>query len=79
MHADNVAASCVIKKYDGKVRASKISEYDKLLYDLCAKHKITYIDNDCINQPLLVSQCLKNILISFPSVKSDFILLLMIT
>ena len=53
VHADKVAASAVMKRYDGKVRASKISEYNKLLHNLCIKHKIAYIDNDCIDQSLL--------------------------
>ena len=49
VHSDKVAASAVIKQYDGKVRASKIIEYNELLHNLCIKHKIAYIDNDCIN------------------------------
>ena len=33
VHADKVAASGVIKRYDGKFRANKISEYNKLPRD----------------------------------------------
>ena len=53
VHADKVAACALIKRYDGKVRASKISGYDTLLHKLCIKHKIAYMDNDCIGQSLL--------------------------
>lgn len=48
-----IAISSVIKRYDNKVSATKISDFNHLVHELCIKHKITFIDNDCIEQPLL--------------------------
>ena len=52
-HANEVAASIVIRRYDNKVRASNITHYNNLLHQLCIKHNVTYIDNDCIDRSML--------------------------
>jgi hypothetical protein len=52
-HANEVAASSVIRRYDNKVRTSNITHYNNLLHQLCIKHNITYIDNDCIDRSML--------------------------
>ena len=52
-HANEVAASSVIRRYDNKVRASNITNYNNLLHQLCIKHNINYIDNDCIDRSML--------------------------
>jgi hypothetical protein len=54
-HANEVAASSVIRRYDNKVRASNITHYNNLLHQLCIKHNITYIDNDCIDRSMLIN------------------------
>ena len=41
-YTNKVAVSGVIKRYDGKVNNHKIEYYNKLVDDLCSKHKITY-------------------------------------
>lgn len=53
IHADKVAVSSVIKRYDNKVKATNITHYNDLLHKLCLKHKIDFIDNDTIDKPLL--------------------------
>ena len=53
VHTKEVAISSVVKRYDGKVKASSITQYNKLLHSLCVKHKITFIDNDCIDKTML--------------------------
>ena len=40
-HTNKVAVSGAIKRYDGKVNNCKIDYYNKLVHDLCSKHKIT--------------------------------------
>ena len=52
-HTNKVAVSGAIKRYDGKVNNRKIDYYNKLVHDLCSKHKITYIDNSYIEKSLL--------------------------
>ena len=41
-HTNKLAVSGVIKRYDGKVNNHKIDQYNKLVNDLCSKHKIIY-------------------------------------
>ena len=53
VHAQNVAVSSVIKRFDGKVKASKISNFNNILHELCIKHKITFVDNECIDNSML--------------------------
>ena len=48
-----IAISSVIKRYDSKVSNEKVSTFNRLVHGLCIKHKIAFIDNDCIDQPLL--------------------------
>ena len=52
-HTNKLAVSGVIKRYDGKVNNHKIDQYNKLVNDLCSKHKITFINNSCIGKSLL--------------------------
>ena len=52
-HTNKVAVSGAIKRYDGKANNRKIDYYNKLVHDLCSKHKITYIDNSYIGKSLL--------------------------
>ena len=52
-HTNKVAVSGAIKRYDGKVNNHKIEYYNKLVHDLCSKHKTTYIDNSYIGKSLL--------------------------
>lgn len=52
-HTKEVAVSSVIKRYDNRIRASKITQYNSLLHELCIKHKIVYVNNDCIDKVLL--------------------------
>jgi hypothetical protein len=52
-HTKKIAVSSVVKRYDNKVNASNISRYNNLLHDICINHKIAFINNDCIEQPLL--------------------------
>ena len=51
--AEQVAVSGVVRRYDNKVKPSSISSYNNLLHKLCTKHKIAFIDNDCIDNSLL--------------------------
>ena len=51
--AKQVAASAVVRRYDNKVKPIIISSYNNLLHNLCIKHKIAYIDNDCIDNSML--------------------------
>ena len=51
-HTNKVAVSGAIKRYDGTANNRKIDYYNKLLHDLCSKHKITYIDNSYIGKSL---------------------------
>ena len=51
--AKQVAASAVVRRYDNKVKPIIISSYNNLLHNLCIKHKIGYIDNDCIDNSML--------------------------
>ena len=49
----NIAVSGVIKRYDGKVNNNIIYHYNKLIHSICAKQNIAFIDNSCIDKPLL--------------------------
>ena len=49
----NIAVSGVIKHYDGKVNNNIIYHYNKLIHSICAKQNIAFIDNSCIDKPLL--------------------------
>ena len=51
--AERVAVSSVIERHDGRVPASKIKSYNNLVYNLCTKHNINYINNDDIDNSLL--------------------------
>ena len=51
--AKNIAVSGVIKRYDGKVNNNIIYHYNKLIHNICAKQNIAFIDNNCIDKPLL--------------------------
>ena len=51
--AERVAVSSVIERHDGRVPASKIASYNNLVYNLCTKHNINYINNDDIDKSLL--------------------------
>ena len=52
--AERVAVSSLIKSYDGRVPPSKIiASYNYLMYHICLKHNIYYIDNDDIDKSLL--------------------------
>jgi hypothetical protein len=46
-HAKKIAISSVIKRYDNRVPASKITQ------NLCMKHNTTFLDNDHIDRSLL--------------------------
>lgn len=51
--AKEVAVSGIIKRYDNKVKPNNINSYNNLLHKLCIKHKISYIDNECIVKSML--------------------------
>jgi hypothetical protein len=51
--AERVDVSSVIERHDGRVPASKIASYNNLVYNLCTKHIINYINNDDIDKSLL--------------------------
>jgi hypothetical protein len=51
--AERVAVSSVIERHDGLVPASKIASYNNLVYNLCTKHNINYINNDDTDKRLL--------------------------
>ena len=51
--AERVAVSSVIERHDDRVPASKIKSYNNLVYNLCTKHNINYINNDDIDNSLL--------------------------
>ena len=48
----DMAVSGVIKRYDGKVN-NNIIYHNKLIHSICAKQNIAFIDNNCIDKPLL--------------------------
>ena len=52
-HTKKVTVSSVVKRYDNKVNARNICYYNHLLHEFCIKHYIAFINNDCIEQPLL--------------------------
>ena len=54
-HAKSIAISSVIKRYDNRVPASKITRFNYLLKDLCTKHasNISFLSNDHIDRSLL--------------------------
>ena len=51
--AKEIAVSGVIRRNDGRIPNSKIDKYNNLLHDLSYKHKITFINNDCIDESSL--------------------------
>ena len=53
--AKSIAISSVIKRYDNRVPASKITHFNYLLKDLCIKHasNISFLSNDHIDRSLL--------------------------
>lgn len=53
MHTEKIAVSGATKRFDGKVNSNKIEQYNNLIHSLCSKHKLTYIDNSCIDKSLL--------------------------
>ena len=53
VHTEKIAVSGTIKRYDGELNNKKIEQYNNLLHGLCSKHKITFIDNSCIDKPSL--------------------------
>ena len=48
--AERVAVSSVIERHDGRVPASKITSCNNLVYNLCTKQNINYINNDDIDK-----------------------------
>ena len=52
-HTKKIAVSSVIYRYDGRVHSNKIDQYNKLLENLCIKHKVTFIDNNNIDESRL--------------------------
>ena len=52
-HTGKIAVSSVIKRYDGRVAASNITQFNKIVKDLCTQHNIIFIDNDHIDRSLL--------------------------
>ncbi len=53
VHTEKIAVSGTIKRYDGKLSNKKIEQYNNLVHGLYSKHKITFIDNSCIDKSLL--------------------------
>lgn len=53
VHTEKIAVSGTIKRDDGKLNNKKIEQYNHLVHGLCSKHKITFIDNSCIDKSLL--------------------------
>ena len=51
-NARMIAISGVIKRYDNRVEASKISHFNHLVKNLCANHA-TFFNNDYIDRSLL--------------------------
>ena len=52
-HTKKIAVSSVIYRYDGRVHSNKIDQYNKLLENLCIKHKVTFINNNNIDESRL--------------------------
>ena len=52
-HAKKIAISSVIKRYDNRVPASKITRFNNVVKNLCMKHNTTFLDNDHIDRSLL--------------------------
>ena len=52
-HAKKIAISSVIKRYDNRVPASKITRFNNFVKNLCMKHNTTFLDNDHIDRSLL--------------------------
>ena len=52
-NARMIAISGVIKRYDNRVQASKISHFNHLVKNLCANHNATFFNNDHIDRSLL--------------------------
>ena len=48
-----IAVSSVIYRYDGRDHSNKIDQYNKLLENLCVKHKATFINNNNIDESRL--------------------------
>ena len=51
--AKEIAVSGVVRRHDGRISNKKIDKYNQLLHDLSYKHKISFINNDCIDKSLL--------------------------
>ena len=51
--ANEVAMSSVVRRYDNKVKPNTVIYYNNLLHQLCIDHKIAYMNNDCIDKPML--------------------------
>ena len=52
--AKEIAVSSVVRRNnDGRIANKKIDQYNQLLHDLSYNHKITLINNDCIDKSLL--------------------------
>ena len=52
-NARKIAVSSVVKRYDNRVSASKITRFNDLANNLCTKHNTTFLNNDHINKSLL--------------------------
>ena len=52
-HAKKIAISSVIKRYDNRVPASKITRFNNVVKNLCMKHNTIFLDNDHIDRSLL--------------------------
>ena len=47
-----IAISGVIKRYESRVQASKISHFNHLVKNLCANHNASFFNNDHIDRLL---------------------------
>jgi hypothetical protein len=52
-HAKKIAISSVIKKYDNRLPASKITRFNIFVKNLCMKDNTTFLENDHIDRSLL--------------------------
>ncbi|XP_046858271.1 uncharacterized protein LOC124451700 isoform X1 [Xenia sp. Carnegie-2017] len=48
--AGKVGISSVIKRFDGKVSLNKMAFYNSLIYKLCSKHNVSFINNENIGK-----------------------------
>ena len=51
--AKKITVSSVVKRYDNRVSASKITRFNDLANNLCTKHNTTFLNNDHINKFVL--------------------------